>query len=400
MEIRKTPTFSIVNCHLSSESRERSSIHISDGLIERVDTTNKPLRGNTVIDAQGKLLSPGLIDVHVQGAGGADILDGTEEAFRSISATCARFGVTSFLATTVFRPDGNNRHCEAAVRSCNKDLGGSRMIGIHLEGPFISAEKRGMIQADSIGPANRETFDDIFRCCKDTLRIMTIAPELPGSLGLIKEFRTRGVVCAHAHSTADYGQTKAGIEAGISQATHLFNAMMSIHHRAPGPVPAILETKSVMAQVIPDCVHVHPSILRMIWPLLGPDRFISITDGVRALGLVDGTYEYNGIEFESRDGAARYRDGTLVGTAVGLNVLVKRLADATGCALDEALRTATRTPARSIGIDDAKGEIAAGRDADIVIFNDDMSVWKTIVNGIVVYPSAEYIFKGAEGTQK
>jgi N-acetylglucosamine-6-phosphate deacetylase len=176
--------------------------------------------------------------------------------------------------------------------------------------------------------------------------------------------------------------------------------MASIHHRAPGPVPAILETKPVMAQVIPDCVHVHPSILRMIWPLLGPDRFISITDGMRALGLGDGTYKYNGLEFESRDGTARYHDGTLIGTAVGLNVLVKRLADTTGCTLDEALRTATRTPARSIGIDAAKGEIALRKDADIVIFNDDLSVWKTIVNGIVVYPPAKHSYTGSERNKK
>ena len=391
---------SIFNCRLSSESDARTAVHVSRGRIDRIDTINKPLPGYATIDAAGRLVSPGLIDVHIQGAGGADILDGTDDAFRSISATCARFGVTSFLATTVFRPDGDNRHCEAAVKACHKDLGGSRMIGIHMEGPFIAKEKKGMIQPDGIGPAEQKTFDDIFRSVGDTLKIMTIAPELPGSLRLIKEFRKRGVVCALAHSEANYEQTKAGIEAGISQATHLFNAMASIHHRAPGPVPAILEAKPVMAQVIPDCVHVHPSILRMIWPLLGPDRFISITDGVRALGLGDGTYKYNGIEFESRDGTARYHDGTLIGTAVGLNVLVKRLADATGCTLDEALRTATRTPARSIGIDAAKGEIALRKDADIVIFNDDLSVWKTIINGIVVYPPAKHSYTASERDEK
>jgi N-acetylglucosamine-6-phosphate deacetylase len=379
-------TFVIINCRLSSESQALSAISVSNGKISRIDASNAPVSGReAVIDAAGRLVSPGLIDVHIQGAGGADILDGTEEAFSSISATCARFGVTSFLATTVFRPGGDNRHCEAAAKACNTDLGGSRMIGIHLEGPFISKEKKGMIQTDSIGPFEQKTFDDIFRSVGDTLKIMTIAPELPGNLRLIKEFRTRGVVCALAHSAADYDQAKAGIEAGISQATHLFNAMASIHHRAPGPVPAVLETKSVMAQVIADCVHVHPSILRMIWPLLGPDRFISITDGVRALGLPDGKYEYNGLEFESRDGTARYHDGTLIGTAVGLNVLVRRLTGATGCTLDDALRTATRTPARSIGIDAAKGEIAKGKDADIVIFNHDLSVWKTMVGGETVY---------------
>lgn len=389
MNSNKTPALCITNCRLSSELGALSTVFLSDGTISRIDIANAPLPGTeTVIDAQGRLLSPGLIDVHIQGAGGADILDGTDEAFRSIATTCARYGVTSFLATTVYRPHGDNRHCEAAANACNTDLGGARMIGLHLEGPFISTKKQGMIQSDGVGVADRATFDAIFGCVKDTLTIMTIAPELPGSLELIREFRKRKVVCALAHSAADYEQAKAGIEAGISQATHLFNAMASIHHRAPGPVPAILETTSVMAQVIPDCVHVHPSILRMIWPTLGPDRFISITDGVRALGLPDGTYEYNGLSFESRDGAARYHDGTLIGTAVGLSVLVKRLAAAVGCTTDEALLTATKTAARSIGIDAQKGEIAVGKDADLVIFDDDLAVWKTIVGGKVVYENA------------
>jgi N-acetylglucosamine-6-phosphate deacetylase len=310
-------SLSVINCRLSSESLNYQSVHISQGSFERIDKTNTPLPGYAVIDAGGRLVSPGLIDVHIQGAGGADVLDGTEEAFRTISTTCARCGVTSFLGST--------------------------------------------------------------------LKLMTVAPELPGCLDIIREYCKQGVVCAYAHSAANYEQTKAGIDAGITQATHLFNAMQSIHHRAPGPVPALLEAKSVFCQVIPDGVHLHPSIIRMIWPALGPDRFVSITDGVRSLGLPDGNYEYNGLKFESRDGAARYHDGTLIGTAVGLNMLVKRLAKFTGCSIDDALRTATKTAAHSIGIEDKKGEIAVGKDADIVIFDEDLSVWKTIVGGETVY---------------
>jgi N-acetylglucosamine-6-phosphate deacetylase len=381
-------SLSVINCRLSSETLNHQSVHISQGSIEQIDKTNTPLPGHAVIDADGRLVSPGLIDVHIQGAGGADVLDGTEEAFQTISSTCARCGVTSFLATTVYRPEGDNRHCREAARCCGMDLGGAKMIGIHLEGPFIAKEKQGMIQTDGIGPVSMETFDAINRCVGSTLKLMTVAPELPGCLDIIREYCKQGVVCAHAHSAANYEQTKAGIEAGVTQATHLFNAMHSIHHRAPGPVPALLETKSVLCQVIPDGVHLHPSILRMIWPALGPDRFVSITDGVRSLGLPDGNYEYNGLKFESRDGAARYHNGTLIGTSVGLNMLVKRFAKFTGCSIDDALRTATKTAAHSIGIEDKKGEIAIGKDADIVIFNDDLTVWKTIVGGEVVFQVA------------
>lgn len=384
-------TFTIANAMISSESANRVTIDCSNGRISRIDDKSGAPTYPKTLDAGGRLVAPGLIDVHIQGAGGADILDGSEEAFATIARTCARAGVTSFVATTVFRPGGDNSHLEAAAKACGKDLGGARMIGIHLEGPFIAPEKRGMIRPDNICSVSMSILDEIRELTGSALKIMTLAPELPGCLDMIRELRRRGVVCAFAHSAADYSQTVAGIDAGITQATHLFNAMPSIHHRAPGPVPAILESSGVTAQVIPDGVHIHPSVVRMVWRALGRDRFISITDGVRALGLPDGTYEYNGVTFESHGGAARYRDGTLIGTATGLCTLVKRLAEFTGCSIDDAIRTATETPARSLGISDRKGGTAVGKDADMVIFSDDGTVWKTIVGGRVVYETPEEV---------
>jgi N-acetylglucosamine-6-phosphate deacetylase len=375
----------ISNCALSAGAPHLFTLSVSNGRIEKILPSKSSPWKIPGIDAGGRLVSAGLIDVHIQGAGGADILDGNAEAFRAISAACAKSGVTSFLATTVYCPDSDNRHLAEAAAWCDKDLGGGRMIGIHLEGPFISMAKRGMIQPEDIGPCSAAGLERVLQATGDSLKLMTIAPELPGCLDLIRSLRKKGVVCSIAHSAADYDQTLAGIKAGITQATHLFNAMTPIHHRSPGPVPAVLESKDVFAQVIPDGVHLHPSLLRLLWPILGPDRFITITDGIRALGLPDGTYEYNGMRFESKNGAARYRDGTLIGTAVGLNELVRRLSDFTGCSMDDALTTATCTPARSLGIEDKKGSIAVGKDADLAIFNKDLSVWKTIVSGNVVY---------------
>ena len=376
----------ITNARLSSESHDRWTVLCSRGRIDdiRPGPGNHPPSG-TAIDAAERLLSSGLIDVHIQGAGGADVLDGSVDALGTISRTCAQFGVTSFLGTTVFRPGGDNRHLETAAQACGRDLGGARMIGIHLEGPFISCEKRGMIQAGCVSEISPGMLDAVLRLTGDTLKIMTVAPELNGGLEVIRILAEKGVVASIGHTAASYAQARAGIKAGITQATHLFNAMQLIHHRSPGPVPAVLEEPGVYVQIIPDHVHVHPAVLRMVWPALGPGRVIAITDGIRALGLPDGSYEYNGVEFESREGAARYHDGTLIGTALGLNRLVLKLAEATGCSLDDALRTATKTPARSLGIDGQKGTLAPGMDADLAIFNSDLSVWKTLVAGRVVY---------------
>jgi N-acetylglucosamine-6-phosphate deacetylase len=167
--------------------------------------------------------------------------------------------------------------------------------------------------------------------------------------------------------------------------THLFNAMPALHHREPGPLGAIFETESVTCQVITDGVHIHPSVVRLAYSLLGSDRFVTITDGMQALGLPDGRYVYNNIEYEARNGAARYADGTLIGTALGLNRMLARLIDFTGCSPTEALHTAARNAARVLGLDAKKGSIEVGRDADLVVLEEDLSVYATIVNGQVVY---------------
>ncbi len=193
------------------------------------------------------------------------------------------------------------------------------------------------------------------------------------------------VIASFGHSNATYEQTLDGFNAGISHVTHLFNAMASIHHRSPGPIVAIFENKDVTAQIICDGVHIYPSVLRFSFETLGPERTILITDGMQAMGMGDGEYVYNGIAYESRNGAARYKDGTLIGTALGLSQLVKRLMGFTGCPVDVAIKTVTENPARLLGLEDRKGSIAPGYDADLVLLDDDFSVHTTIVAGKIVF---------------
>ena len=377
----------ITNCRLFDvpEDEQTTSVLIENGVIAQIGQIESGTNCDDTLDAQGRILAPGFIDIHIQGAGGADILDATPEALEAISQTCARFGTTGFLATTVFKPSQDNRHIALAAEYTNRDLGGANLLGIHLEGPFISIEKKGMILPDCICPPSEQILDEIQDITKGHLSMMTIAPELPGNLGIIKSLVDSDVIASFGHSNATYEQTLDGFDAGISHVTHLFNAMPSIHHRNPGPLVAIFETENVTAQVITDGVHIHPAVLKFSYENLGPDRTIPITDGMQAIGLGDGLFIYNGIEYESKAGAARYKDGTLIGTALGLSQMLKRFIAFTDCPLDVAIRMATRIPAGLLGLEDKKGTITAGKDADLILLDNSLSVHTTIVDGKIVF---------------
>jgi N-acetylglucosamine-6-phosphate deacetylase len=378
----------ITNCRLYDAADDSlHSILIRDSVIEKVGAVNSSARPDETLDAHGRIAAPGLIDVHIQGAGGADVLDATPEALQAISRTCARFGVTGFLATTVYKPGQPNRHLRVAADCVGRDLGGARLLGTHLEGPFIAAAKRGMIQLDCLAEPSTTILNDIHRLLGDTLAMMTIAPELPGSLDLIQALVRGGTVASLGHSKTTYDEALRGFNAGITHVTHLFNAMPTLHHRDPGPLAAIFERPDISCQVITDGVHLHPSVVRLVFHALGPERFVTITDGMHAMGLPDGRYVYNGLEYESRDGTARYQDGTLIGTALGLSQMVERLMRFTQCPLPVAIGTVTENAARVLHLTQTKGTLAPGKDADLVILEDNLDVHATIVAGRIVFRS-------------
>lgn len=380
----------ITNCRRfdADEEAPLCSILVRDGRIERIDPTDVAPRAERQLDAEGRLLVPGLIDVHIQGAAGADVLDATPQALETISRACARHGVTGFLATTVYKPEQDNTHLTIAADCMGHDLGGAELLGTHLEGPFIASAKRGMIQPDCLGQPTAALLDRIYDCTGDSLRMMTMAPELPGSLDLVRPLVANGVIAALGHTAATYEEALRGFDAGIHHVTHLFNAMPGMHHRAPGPLAAVFERADVTAQVIVDGVHIHPSMVRLAYGQLGADRFVTITDGIQAMGLPDGQYVYNGLDYEAKEGTARYHDGTLIGTALGLNQMTARLMKYTGCSLTTAIQAATKNPARLLGLDARKGALAPGYDADLVLFDDDLSVYATLVAGRIVYQAS------------
>jgi N-acetylglucosamine-6-phosphate deacetylase len=379
----------IKNCNIvnpGAEVKGETDILIENGVINRIGK-NSEHQAN-LVDGKGMRAVPGFIDVHIQGAGGADILDGNPEALEIIAKTQLRFGVTAYLATTIYRPYDDNKHLQVLKEWIPKQSTGARCLGVHLEGPFISMQKKGMIQTDSIGEPARNTLDNIQALLHPQLKMMTIAPELEGNLRIIEQLVKQHIVASFGHSYANYQETIKGIEAGISHVTHLYNAMRGIHHREPGPLPAIFENSAVTAQIISDGIHIHPRMIALTHKIMGCDRIILITDGIQAMGLPDGRYVYNGIPYESKEGTARYHDGTLIGTALGLCDILKRFMDYTGAPLSEAIKTVTANPAAVLGIADRKGYLKEGYDADIVLLRPDNTIAAAIAGGEIVYQNA------------
>lgn len=375
----------IKNCRLYNSLIENdfTDILIRDKTIVKIE---KDIESEAeVINANGRITAPGFIDVHIQGAGGADILDGSVESLEKMSRTLAALGTTAYLGTTVVKPQEDNKHLKVAREYVDKDMGGAVLLGFHLEGPFINVKKKGGLDPASIYDSSAEKLEEIFQATGHKLKMMTIAPELPGNLDIIKTLVRNNVIASFAHSDATYEEAKKGFEAGINHVTHLFNAMPPINHRVPGPLAAIFEDDEITAQVISDGHHLHPAIVNMIYNIIGAERSICITDGMHGMGLPEGNYLYNGREYESKGGAAKYLDGTLIGSTTSLGNIALKYMEYTGCSLEDAINTVSKNPAALLGISDRKGTIETGKDADIVLFDGDNSIYTTIINGKIVY---------------
>lgn len=375
----------IRNCRLYNKLDTSVDILINKGVITAIGDIEVLDKNCKIIDGNNRIAAPGFVDLHIQGAGGSDILDSTEQALQNISKTLANFGTTSFLATTVMKPKEKNKHIKIAAELSNSEMEGANLAGIHIEGPFINPAKKGGIDPASIYGSTRKRFDQIIKITKGNLRIMTIAPELKGNLEIIDKLHENNVVASFGHSDADYLTAADCFNQGVKHVTHLFNAMRPLHHREPGPIAAIFENKTVTAQIISDGHHIHPSIVKHIYNNLGISRCVCITDGVQAMGMPEGKYKYNGKEYISKVGAARYKDGTLIGSTLPLNKIAFSFMKFTGCSLAEAVETVSLNPAKVINLHHKKGTLEPGKDADVILIDEEFNVYKTIINGKLIY---------------
>ncbi len=328
---------------------------------------------------------PGFIDVHVHGGYGVDALFSGASELVELSRKLVRHGVVGFVPTTVtYSHEGLVKALRNIVEA-SKMCGGARILGIYMEGPYISVKKRGAQNPEFIREPSTREFDEYVEVSEGLLKFIAVAPEVRGCLDFIRYAVSKGVTVAVGHTDADYATTKAAIDAGARQATHTFNAMKGFHHREPGTVGAVLEDPRVTCEVIADLIHVHPAAIRLLFKVKGAERVALITDAIAATGLPDGEYNLGGLKVIVKGGICRLPDGTLAGSTLTMDRAFKNVVEVVGVPITDAAVAASYTPAKALGIEHRKGSIAPGKDADIVVLDAKFEVVATVVGGKVVY---------------
>jgi N-acetylglucosamine-6-phosphate deacetylase len=336
------------------------------------------------IDATGLYLAPGFVELQLNGGFGLDFTARPESIWQ-VAARLPQYGVTSFLPTVITSPLDNMATAQAVwLAGPPRDFSGARPLGLHIEGPFLNPAKRG---AHNPAYLRQPDLDAVANWSPERgVRLVTLAPELPGALDLIRTLTRRGVVVSAGHSMASYEQARAGFDAGITYGTHLFNAMPPLEHRAPGLAGALLADARAVVGIIPDGIHLHPGIVELVWKSKGVGRVSPVTDAMAALGMPPGRYELGDFAVRVDETSARLEDGRLAGSILSLDQGVRNLCAFTGCALSEALATVTTTPAQVLGLSD-RGRIAVGGRADLVLLTREAQVVTTIVGGKITWES-------------
>jgi N-acetylglucosamine-6-phosphate deacetylase len=338
---------------------------------------------------RGSYLIPGMIDLHTNGAGGADAADGRHKDLETMSETLAQHGCTSFLPTIITgHPEGLVRSLADLAATLDASFSGAKPLGIHLEGPFISPEQRGVHRSECIQPGSREVFETYYDASGQWMKMLTLAPERPGCMELIPYARERLPIVSLGHTAADHETALEAFKCGANLITHVFNAMDSLHHRKPGLLGAALVDPSVAVELIADGVHVHSDVVRVLFRIKGAKKVILVTDAMSAAGMPDGRYRIGNLEAIMKDGICRDEEGRLCGSTLqmdrSLQLLREWLLETEFLSLSDLVNTATLQPAQLLGLK-KKGEVRTGFDADLVLMDEDFSVLKTWVEGDLVF---------------
>ena len=343
-----------------------------------------------IIDAGEGFIAPGFIDIHVHGGGGSDVMDGKYEAIKRVAATHSRFGTTAFLPTTMaMSKDKIIKSLKSINEVFVKGTGAAEILGVHLEGPYINPLKKGAQRKEDIKNPSIEEFLEFNLASGNSIRLVTIAPEIPGAIELIRWLYEHKIIASVGHSNATYEQVQESIRAGLNHVTHTFNAMRGLDHREPGVVGAALSSPELIVEMIADGIHLHPAVMKILTRVKEAEKIVLITDAMRATSKPEGTYNLGGQEVIVADGQARLKDGTLAGSVLTMDKAVNNMIEMVGVSLREAIQMATINPAKCLGIEGRKGSLAAGKDADIVILDKKLKVKLTMVKGKIVYKREE-----------
>jgi N-acetylglucosamine-6-phosphate deacetylase len=363
-------------------------VSVENGAVVKVASRSgsEAATNKAITDFGDCVIVPGFFDIHIHGGVNCDVMRGTSDEMKKFETFLARHGVTSYFPTTVTASQDATlsaleRLADRIEVAEKNSAGGATPLGIHLEGPFLSHAKRGVHPTVDLVEPSVAAFDKLWQAARGHVRMITIAPELNGAEEVIAEASKRGVCVSIGHSDATLEQARCGVKAGARHATHTFNAMRPLDHRAPGILGEVLTNNRLSADVIADGIHVDPTVVDLLFRAKGIENLVLITDAISATGMPDGRYQLGTLEVELKDGRCT-RDGNLAGSALTMDRAVRNVMKFARLDLQQAVRAASMNPAKVVGIE--KGTIESGADADFVVLTQTGGVRATVVRGVVV----------------
>jgi len=375
------------------ESIARGSVVIEEGKITALGSDMPVPQGARVIDADDKLLAPGFIDNHVHGAIGQWFGEGPDEV-REIARLRATTGTTGFLPTLggATSLEGMVEPVRMVREVMKEGTGGTEILGIHMEGPYLSPRKPGVNPVELIRALDIAEVEAMQEAAEGNVQLISVAPDEEGGMAFIRSLRAMGIVAGIAHSDTDYGTILQAIGAGATYSIHTYNGMRGLHHREPGVVGAVLTHDGVYAELIADGVHVHPAAMDILVRCKGRDRVVLVTDNSSMVGMPDGIYGFfGGRHIEKKEGTLRsLENGSIAGSAMTFDQDVRNMVKVVGIPLPWAVQMASLNPARAMGLDSDKGSLQVGKDADLILIDEDINIYLTMVQGRVVYGRGQY----------
>ena len=355
-----------------------------DGEIKAI---GENLDGEEIVLPQDAIVLPGFIDQHIHGAGGSDGMDGTVEDIANIADTVAGEGTTSFLVTTMTQSNANIVKAMSAVkdyRTANREAG-ARVVGVHLEGPFIAKSHKGAQPEEYVQQPNIDVFETYNKASGNSIKIVSLAPEVEGAQEFIRYLTDNNIVASIGHTSAKCEDIKKAMESGANNVTHTYNAQTGLHHREIGAVGSAMLFDELNCELICDTIHVSVPAMQLLVKNKPADKLSLITDAMRAKGLPNGVSELGGQTVYVKDGEARLADGTLAGSVLKMNRAIENMVKKVGVNFTQAVDYATKNPARMLGIDDVTGSICVGKKADFAVLNNNYDVVLTVRDGKVIY---------------
>lgn len=385
----KVTHMKITNVHIVNASHllKHHDVWIEHGKIQQIAPSIEK-RAAIEIDGTGHYLMPGFIDMHIHGSANADVMDATEQALHTLAASLVQEGVTSFLATTMTQQTTAIEAALQTVAQFEAQDNEAQLLGIHLEGPFISEKRVGAQPLEYVAQPNVALFQKWQQLSGNRIMQVTLAPEVDGGKQLLQTLREQGIVASIGHSDATFHEVQDAIATGITQATHLYNQMRPFHHRDPGVVGGVLLSPNVKVEVIADYIHSHPQALELAYRMKGASGLILITDAMRAKGLPYGEYDLGGQAVYVTEKGAHLAQGNLAGSVLTMDAAIRNMQQATGCSICELVAMTSFNAAEQLQLPN-KGVITEQADADVVLMSAELTVQATIIAGKIVYEQLE-----------